>query len=356
LARLGGDEFAILLPGATAQAAQVAADRLLETLARHSVNLHGQPHSVTGSVGIALYPRHAGDSTELLAKSDRAMYRAKEQGRNRAHLFDPSDDGEFAPTEGEAWTQRIRESLDHGYFLLHAQPIMDLVTSEVSRYELLLRMNYRGNSMVQPGSFLNIAERSGLIRDIDRWVVREGLQLAAHLQDHALAPRPGVIVNLSSRAFGDPELLTLLKEELESSRLDPGRLVLEITETAAIADFDEASRFIGALRDLGCRFSVDDFGAGFSSFSYLKHLPLTYLKIDGMYIENLVHNPVDQHMVRAMVELSRGLGIETIAEWVPDEETVGLLRRLGVGHAQGYYIGMPRALDDWFPSLTLTPA
>jgi EAL domain-containing protein (putative c-di-GMP-specific phosphodiesterase class I) len=199
-----------------------------------------------------------------------------------------------------------------------------------------------GSDLVLPGAFLDTAERTGLIQDIDRWVVKRAIGLIA---DHEAAGRDiRLEVNLSGKAFADTELLPMIQRELLERQIDPSRLVLEVTETAAIANIDEAQRFLRTLRGLGCGFALDDFGVGFSSFSHLKHLPVDYLKIDGSFIRDLSHNPVDQHLVRAMVGVARGLGKRTIAEFVTDEETLKLLHEYGVDFAQGFHIREPGPL------------
>ncbi len=195
-----------------------------------------------------------------------------------------------------------------------------------------------------PGLFLDTAERSGLIQDIDRWVVRQAIRLIAAYR--TLGKDVQLEVNLSGKAFDDPELLPLIQRELGATGIDPASLILEVTETAAIANIDRAQQFLRTLKVLGCGFALDDFGVGFSSFSHLKHLPVDYLKIDGSFIRDLARNAVDQHLVQAMVAVARGLGKRTIAEFVGDDETATLLRGYGVDFAQGYYIGRPAPLQD----------
>jgi len=196
--------------------------------------------------------------------------------------------------------------------------------------------------VVLPGAFLDTAQRSGLIQDIDRWVVRRAIQMLAERREHDEDVR--FEVNVAATAFGDAHLLPMIQRELARTGVDPGALVLEITETAAIAQIDEAQQFMRTLRSIGCGFALDDFGVGFSSFSHLKDLPVDYLKIDGGFIRQLPRSSVDQHVVRAMVGVSRGMGIRTIAEFVADEETLNLLDEYGVDLAQGYYIGRPGPL------------
>ena len=211
-------------------------------------------------------------------------------------------------------------------------------------YEALLRMVGENDTLISPQDFLNIAERFGLIRDIDRWVVRRAIHLIAEQQfaDRGLF----LEVNLSGRAFNDPELLPLIKQEFAATNINPNALVFEITETATIENMVDAQRFITTLKGMGCRFGLDDFGIGFSSFSYLKQLPVDFLKIDGSFISELKHNHTDQHLVRAMVEVARGLGKQTVAEFVGCEETVQLLSNYGVDYAQGHHIGKPFAISE----------
>jgi EAL domain-containing protein (putative c-di-GMP-specific phosphodiesterase class I) len=242
------------------------------------------------------------------------------------------------------WQHRIREALEHDRFVLHAQPILDIRTGAVSQYELLIRAAEVGGELVLPSVFLGIAERSGLIQEIDRWVVRRAINTLAEQQAAGNAVR--FEVNLSAKAFADHELLPMIQRELAETAIDPSNLVLEVTETAAIANLDEARRFIETLQAMGCKFALDDFGVGFSSFAHLKYLPVDYLKIDGSFIRELSRNVVDQHLVQAIVDVARSLGKQTIAEFVNDDDTVYLLQKYGVDFAQGFHIGRPRPLEE----------
>ena len=279
---------------------------------------------------------------ELLSGADAAMYAAKEAGRDRIAMVAA---GSAPPTEERLGASGlIRRALDEDRFVLHAQPIQDLRTGEVGRHEVLLRLLDDDNRLLLPEAFLRSAERFGHIGAIDRWVVRRAIRLiaAARVSGAELC----LEVNLSGRSIGDPELPRVVEAELEATGIDASRLVLEITETAAIANMDQARELATRLRALGCRFALDDFGSGFSSFWYLKHLPLDYVKIDGDFVRNLASDPADAVVVRAMVQIARGLGLRTIAEFVEDEGTLGLLAELGVDYAQGDHVGVPRpALD-----------
>ncbi len=350
LARLGGDEFAILLPHTAEAEATSLAEALLDALRHHTITLGDQAIGTTASIGLVLYPRHSDSASELLAYADLVMYQVKEQGRNGFGVYVPGD-AQAQIAAALTWERRIREALASDYFVLYAQPILDLrgaAPRDVSSYELLLRLRTEDGEVVLPGAFLDVAERSGLIRAIDRWVVRQAIGIVA--AEMAAGRQITLEVNLSGKSITDAELLPLIARELHGSGIDPGALVFEITETAAIADIEEARRFIATLKELGCRFAIDDFGVGFSSFYYLKHLPVDYLKIDGSFVNNLPRDLVDQHLVKAIVEVARGLAKQTIAEFVGDDQTVRLLRQFGVDFAQGYHTGRPRPVSELLDS------
>jgi diguanylate cyclase (GGDEF)-like protein/PAS domain S-box-containing protein len=347
VARLGGDEFAVLLPQSDAGQAREVCSRLAHALAQPLVLTGGHAVRLTASIGLALFPEHGTTSGDLLARADAAMYRAKESGGNQWAIHDVTEDWEARVAARRTWEHRIRESLEQDRFVLYAQPILDLHSGTVTRYEILLRMLGEGGETVLPTAFLDVAERVGLIREIDRWVVSRSIRLLA---EHQRAGRELCLeVNLSGRAFADPDLLVLIQHELLEHAVDPARLVLEITETAAIANIGEACRFIDTLKGLGCRFALDDFGMGYSSFRHLKYLPVDYLKIDGSFIQDLKTDRADQHMVAAIVEVARGLGKQTIAEFVGDAETLELIRGFGVDFAQGFHVGRPLPVAELWP-------
>jgi len=339
VARLGGDEFAVLLPNTGMGQASAVAEKILQTLCDHAFAINGHPISMTASIGMALLPKHGNTAADLLSRADMAMYQAKEDGRNRVRAFSPDGNRQGEIEARLNWRNRIHEALEKELFLLHAQPILDLSRNQVSQYELLLRMNAEGGRILLPAEFLTVAEQSGSIQAIERWVVRRAIHLIAEHRQEGW--EPCLEVNLSGKAFADPELLPTIRHELSTTGVNPTNLVLEVTETSAISNITQAQEFVRSLRDLGCRFALDDFGIGASSFYLLKHLAVDYLKIDGSFIRDLPRSSVDQHLVRAMVEVARGLGIQTIAEYVGDEETVRLLREYGVDYAQGYHIGRP---------------
>ncbi|HVR99034.1 MAG TPA: EAL domain-containing protein [Thermoanaerobaculia bacterium] len=338
LARPGGDEFAVLLPFAEKEEAQEVAARLLDGI-RSPVVVGGKPVRTTASIGIVLYPEHGATTEELLAHADVAMYRAKQEGRNRIMVFSGDREWQVRLSSGMERFAHIREALERDALLLYLQPIVEMRTGEIARFELLLRMIGEDGRILAPESFLGVAERFGVMREIDRWVVAHAIRLIA--DQRAQGRDLCLEVNLSGSAFSDLDMLPYIQRELLSAGIDPSLLVLEITETAAVTDLNQAVRFIETLKELGCQFAVDDFGVGFSSFYYLKHLPVDLLKIDGSFIENLPKDPVNQGLVKAMVEMARGLGIHTVAEYVGDAETLAWLQENGLDYAQGYYIGRP---------------
>ena len=337
LARLGGDEFAVLLPHAgQAEARAVAAD-LLRAVREHPIGLDGRRIRITASIGVVPLDASAEEAGLVLAAADRAMYAAKDAGRDRVVLREL----EAAPLpDGLTWEHRLRDALEEDGFVLHCQPILDLARDDVSRYELLLRMRGEGQDrLIPPAAFLGVAERVGLIHAIDAWVASRAAELAAEHPDKVFE------VNVSGRSMDDPDLVTTIRRALDRTGADPSRLVFEITETATIANLEDARRFAESLAGLGCRFAIDDFGAGFGSFFYLKHLPAAYLKIDGDFVRT-PRTRTDELVIDAIVGMARGLGKRTIAEWVGDEETVAMLAAAGVDYAQGYHIGRPVPMSE----------
>lgn len=336
VARLGGDEFAILVPDVDGPAALSLGAILIDAISGQRVVIQDVSIAVTASIGIALYPEHATTSAELQVRADNAMYRAKEL-RNRVWLYAPQPNDSGMSLQ-RPWEQQLRDALQNGTFELEFQPICD-GAGTITQHEALIRLRGEDGQLIPPSAFLGTAERSGLIHAIDRWVVAKVISIIA--AENAAGRELRIEVNLSAMAFGDPHLLPEIERLLAESGIAPSQLVFEITETAAIADLEEARAFIQELKDLGCLFALDDFGTGFSSLSLLKQLPVDYLKIDGSFIRNLATDPTDRELVRAIAQMARALGKETIAEFVSDAESVVLLRELGVDYVQGHYVGRP---------------
>jgi EAL domain-containing protein (putative c-di-GMP-specific phosphodiesterase class I) len=266
------------------------------------------------------------------------MYHAKALGGSRAELFDAASTPTLLEADREMWIDRIRQALDKHRLELDGQPIVDLATGEIVQHELLLRMRGAGGQRFLPMTFLPTAERCGLISEIDRWVIEQAIRTAACGQS--------VSVNLSASSVGSPRVLELIENTLRDHRADPGRLVFEITETAVMQNMDRAASFAERLVTLGCRLALDDFGTGFASFTYLKRLPINFLKIDIEFVRDLARSRRDMFVVRAIVALAGDFGQQTIAEGVEDQATADVLRDLGVTFGQGHLYGRPGALPD----------
>jgi len=340
LARLGGDEFACLLRGTSVDEADSVARQLLATVREQRFTVGEETVRVTASAGVAaLDTEHPVSAEAVLSAADMAMYEAKHAGRDRAVRFTPELRAEL--DRGRTWVARLRDALEHDRFELLAQPVMALGTREIALHELLLRLRDEHGELAGPESFMPVAARFDLLEPIDRWVLRRALAL---LRDPA-AEGLRFAVNLSGRSIG-PDVIELLEQELAAGGVDPRRLVVEVKETAAIADIQQAREFAEALAGLGFEIALDDFGAGLGSFSSLRQLPIDYLKIDGEFIGALARNPVDREIIKAIVLLARAVGRRTIAEFVPDEETLELLESFGVDLAQGFHIGRPRPVEE----------
>ena len=340
LGRFGGDEFMVYLRNVTAAGAREIAQDLLAHLSHASFTAAGTDLSITASIGIASYPAHGGSVRQLLSHADLALYEAKGSGRNRAAVYSPRLETRGKLRFRRDWQHRLRDAVENKRLTLYAQPVLNLATTEVEQYELLVRFRGALGSLSTAKQFIPIAEQVGLIQEIDRWVVGESVGLLRQLQDQG--SRVSLALNLSGRAFADSHMIDFLARTVQEASVDPRYLVVEMTETVALANVNRAQKVIDALRAIGCRFALDDFGVGYSSFHHLKRLAVDFLKIDGSFIRDVVSSSVDQEIVRAMVQVARGLGIRTIAEAIHDDASLLTVRALGVDCAQGYRIGRPR--------------
>jgi diguanylate cyclase (GGDEF)-like protein/PAS domain S-box-containing protein len=338
VARIGGDEFAALLPATDGDAAGGVAEQLRAAIGGTPHVAGGRPVRVTASLGVATIGADAHDAQDLLTNADIAMYDAKDAGRDRVARYTPAQRGRERAAERFAWVSRVRQALDGDGFELFAQPIRAVGEERPSQFELLLRMRLEDGSLALPRSFLPTAERHGLIRAIDRWVVARSMEIAAEADGNGDVRFE---VNLSGHSIGDSELPDFIAEQIRRAGVDPSRIIFEMTETAAIDSLHGARSFAESLRELGCKFALDDFGSGFSSFVYLKHLPIDFVKIDGDFVRGLATSTSDKLFVQAIVAIARGLGKQTIAEFVEDGETADILAELGVDYLQGLHIGAP---------------
>ncbi len=338
LARLGGDEFAILLPAVQGKEAEVLADRVVRAIAQIPFRFEGQNLRLTTSLGIAYYPGQAADADDLVARADIAMYQAKDAGKNTWRVFRADTSADSEMRSRLSWGERVSNALDKGLFRLHFQGVYGANDGKLSHLEALIRMTDARNpgQLIMPTHFIQLAEKSGRILDIDRWVIGEVVRTLA---GNPAIPR--IAVNLSGRSLSEPSLPQHIGNELRAAGVDPERLIIEITETSAVSDLHDAQRLIDALRQLGCGVCLDDFGVGFASFAYLKHLQVDTIKIDGIFIRGLPSDPDNQVFVRAMVSVARGLGKSVVAEYVEDGRTLALLREFGVDLVQGYHLDQP---------------
>jgi diguanylate cyclase (GGDEF)-like protein len=348
LARLGGDEFAILTPLGGRAESETLARSLLEVVRREHAprGPGGRERPITASIGVApLEGVEQLSAEEALINADLAMYDAKEAGRDRSVTYGAASRGQAHIEARLEWAERIRAALDEDRLVLHAQPVVETVTGRATQHELLVRMVDVHGDLIPPSSFLPVAERFGLIREIDRWVVTRAIRMLG--EHRAEGRRPVVEINLSAHSLGDAQLALHIGRELRAAGVDATQLIFEVTETAAISNMTAARSFAQRLGELGCRFALDDFGAGFGSFYYLKHLPFHFIKIDGEFVRSCASDATDRLVIGAVVELARGMGKRTIAEFVGDEQTLTVLAELGVDYAQGFHLGPPAPLENW---------
>jgi len=339
LSRIGGDEFAILIPDATEKEAIQLAERIIRATAQIPFCYEGQNLRLTTSLGIALYPDHGANTEELVAHADTAMYLAKEAGKNAWRVYSYDLDASREMLHRLTWHERVSNALENNLLKLHFQGIYHANTGELCHLEALVRMmdEVDPTRIIMPGHFIPAAEKTGKILDIDRWVIRESIRLLSESPS-----LPAIAVNISGRSFDDVELPQYIRNELSSAKVEPKRLMVELTETAAVSDLHDAQRFIESLHQTGCQTCLDDFGSGFSSFAYLKHLKADILKIDGLFIRDLPNDRDNQIFVKSIVDVARGMRKLTVAEFVEDADTLEMLKLFGVNMVQGYHLDMPQ--------------
>jgi diguanylate cyclase (GGDEF)-like protein/PAS domain S-box-containing protein/excisionase family DNA binding protein len=351
LYRLGGDEFAVHLPDALRKQATEIAESALDAVRRYRFRVNDQKlvSNISVSIGIALYPFHGNNLPALLSNVDIAMYQAKDFGRNRYMLFDQGSDNLRSTHNRVHWAKKLRDALDEDRLALFAQPVVRLKDLKPVSHEVLVRIRDEEGKHVLPPNFVELADSLGMIQEIDMRVVQKLLQF---MEENELQGRKlRYFVNLSRSSISDERWIKGFVDMLRSSRVDHGQLVFEITETAAMSEIDVTLTFIRRLKDMGCRFALDDFGAGFSSFYYLKRFDVDYLKIDGSFIRDLAHDEGCRIFVRALNEVARGLKKQVIAEWVETPEVLKLLVEMGAQFGQGYLFRKPMPLVQSIPDI-----
>lgn len=336
LCRLGGDEFAVLLRNVTAQGAKDFAREIQKTIGEFSFQLQEQRINLGCSIGVTLIDGSAHTAEEHFMRADIALYVAKGRGRNLIHLYDPKDNESDELRLRINISQKIRKAISEDRMVLYFQPIYDVTKGKISYYESLIRLRESDGTIVGPAEFIPALEAAGEMHLLDRWIIK--------LATRTLKENPElnhIAINLSAQAFKDEILVPTILESLKVTGVNPNRITFELTESASLFNLNITQRVIAELHGLGCSFSVDDFGSGFSSFAYLKDLPADYIKLDGSFIQNLHKDTIDQALVKAMIQVIQALGKKAVAEYVENEEILEILKSMGIDFVQGYHIGHP---------------
>ena len=347
IARLGGDEFGVLLNHCSLPQAQKVSESLRQAISEFRFQWQSRVFKLGVSIGLVPITRDSADFTSVLSNADSACYAAKESGRNRVHLFAPGDE-ELLATHGQMqWVNRIHQALDEHRFCLYYQSIVPIEEPAIDgeHYELLLRMIDEQGNLVLPGAFLPAAERYNLMGLLDHWVLQHALRWLAD-SPHQIEKLEFFAINLSAHSLTSIKFLDFVVQEFKKTGIPPAKICFEVTETAAIANIQSAGRFIDQLKALGCRFSLDDFGSGFSSFAYLKNLAIDFIKIDGLFVKDICEDQLDLAMVKSINEIGHVMGKKTMAEFVESDAILNKLRQVGVDYAQGYAISTPLPLPE----------
>jgi len=339
IARISGDEFAVAYSAMDEQQGMEKAKELLDRINGLKPRYGGRVLNITASVGLVTFPQQGKVPVELMAKADAAICEAKSSGRNRIHRYDETDMMRERMDNQMVWKDRLLDAIERDSLVLVYQPIVGVTSNKIHHFEVLVRMREKNGAMISPGKFIPAAEQFGLIQQVDRQIVSKAIRKLADLPIEMADV--GFSINLSGLSVGRQDMYELIEREVREAGVEPSRITFEITETAACEQLNNAMEFIEKVRQLGCQVSLDDFGVGFSSFSYLKHLRADILKIDGSFIRDIHNNNADQLFVKALVDVARGMGMRTIAEFVENEQVYRRVSALGVDYVQGYYLGKP---------------
>ena len=347
VARLGGDEFGVLLENCELSQAALIADKVRQEIKDFRFVWEEKVFTIGVSIGVVGIDENVKDLSKIMSSADLACYAAKDSGRNRVHVYESSDEL-VSERHGEMhWTARITRAMEDNRFVLYRQPIVGISGDNKEHYEVLLRMIDEKGGIVPPGAFIPAAERYNLMAAIDRWVINEAFQLLAENESAQVNKEASMVIsiNLSGDSLSDDGLYDYIVSLKNKHAISLSNVCFEITETVAILNLVKATALINALKEHGCQFSLDDFGSGLSSFAYLKALPVNYIKIDGSFVKDVSVDPVSRAMVDSIQQVGRAMKLDTIAEWVEDEQTLNTLKEIGVNYAQGYHLGRPEAID-----------
>lgn len=340
LCRLGGDEFAILLHNTNKLNLEQQAQHIHSVISEFTFQSHEQRLNLGCCLGLCMIDGSAAQAEEYLMRADIALYVAKGRGRNLIHFYNPDDTESHELHHRLSIVQKVRRAITDNRMVLYYQPIYDIKQCKISHFEALIRMREPDGSITAPGFFIPALEAAGEMHFLDRWIIKLAIRA---LKDHPSIEK--IAINLSAQAFKNQNLVPTILEVLEETEVNPARITFELTESASLFNLQITQRVISGLHKLGCSFSVDDFGSGFSSFAYLKDLPADYIKLDGSFIQHLHQDAVDQTLVRSMIQVIQALGKKAVAEYVENAEILSILEEMGIDYVQGYHIGHPEPIE-----------
>ena len=343
LCRLGGDEFTLLMPHADVSGVEHIAKKINQVLKGLVFQHQDKTYTASTSIGVAIFPMHGKTVSELMAHADLAMYKAKELGRGRHHLFNPDFDYRNKLNQTVYWRNLLEDAISNDKFVLFYQPILTIKSNDITHYECLVRLQMDDGKILAPSDFVSRAEELGLIGKVDRIVLKKAVE--QHLEFNRQGLNHKLSVNISKRSFEDPAIFDYFAELFKNPEVDQKRIIFEITDTAAISNYQSTNILINKITDLGCILALNDFGVEYPSLHYLKNAPVDYVKIDGSLIRQLDKSNDDKIFVKTLIELAQAFGKKTVAEYVENEEILTILKEFGLDYAQGYYIGKPKAME-----------
>ena len=341
--RLGSDEFVIILNDCKLYDAELTADRIRQLISQFRFMYQGKLFDISACIGVLALNKEIGNCSQALRYADLACTVAKEQGSNKVHVYEATDEAMLKHENQMQWVTRINEGIDENKFQIYRQEIQSLQKNPglEAHYEILIRLKDENNQILSPFHFIPVAERYNLMPKIDRWVIKKTLSLMSREFKECPETKLLCSINLSGQSFCEDGFVMEVAEQIRRSGVPPQRICFEMTETAAVSNLTQAVEFMETLKKIGCLFSLDDFGSGMSSFTYLKNLPVDFLKIDGYFVKTMMEDKIDHAMVASIHQIGSVMGLKTIAEFVENEEICNELKAMGVDYGQGYAIGRP---------------